>query len=208
MMVTSGIQNKFIFKVFSVGSKVFRRAVYWIFLVTILHFWVNIVNFKNLRSNAYYLRSEVLKPLDPTIFYFISNASFLTILDFNIFDIDLIVYYASFEMLHTEVRFLQSNNLSFNLKVIIIWVSSTIVQYNTILTEKVQIYFEVMINYIIALTLHTRRSNVRSFSSYQLPFSQMILWPSWIHIGLTLCSLLHSNPLHQAGCVWFALSSV
>ena len=145
MMVTSGIQNKFIFKVFSVGSKVFRRAVYWIFLVTILHFWVNIVNFKNLRSNAYYLRSEVLKPLDPTIFYFISNASFLTILDFNIFDIDLIVYYASFEMLHTEVRFLQSNNLSFNLKVIIIWASSTIVQYNIILTKKVQNYFEVKI---------------------------------------------------------------
>ena len=36
----------------------------------------------------------------------------------------------------------------------------------------------------------------------------MILRLSWIHIGLTLCSLLYSNPLHQAGCVWFALAPV
>ena len=29
-------------------------------------------------------------------------------------------------------------------------------------------------------------------------FSVMILQPSWIHIGLTLSSLLNSKPLHQA----------
>ena len=101
-------------------------------------------------------------------------------------------------MLHTEVRFLQSNNLFFNLKVIIIWASSTIVQYNIILTKKVQNYFKVMINYIIAVTLHAKRDNVRSFSSYQLPFSQMILLLSWIHIGLTFA---HSQPWTQTLCI-------
>ena len=40
------------------------------------------------------------------IIYFTSNTSFLTILDFNIFDIEIKVYYASFQMLHTEVVFL------------------------------------------------------------------------------------------------------
>ena len=46
------------------------------------------------------------------------------------------------------------------------------------------------------------------FCSYHIPFSQMILLLSWIHIGLTLCSqpLLNSNTLHQARCVWFALA--
>ena len=84
--------------------------------------------------------------------------------------------------------------------------SSTIVQYYTILTKKVQIDFEVMIIYIIAVTSHVRRNNVLPFCSYHLPFSQMIFLASWIHIGLTLCSLLNSNTLHQAGCVWFALA--
>ena len=65
-------------------------------------------------------------------------------------------------MLHTEVRFLQSNNLLFNPKIIILRMSSTIVQYNTILTKKIQNYFEVMIIYIIAGTSHFRRNNVRS----------------------------------------------
>ena len=37
----------------------------------------------------------------------------------------------------------------------------------TILTKMVLNYFEVMINYIIALTLHARRINVMSFCSYQ-----------------------------------------
>ena len=145
------------------------------------------------------LRSKVFKAFNPTIIYFISNTSFLTMLNFNIFDIDLIVYYASFEMLHTEVRFLQSNNLLFNPEIIIVWVSLTVVQYNTILTKKVQTYYEVMINYTVAVTSHARRNNVMSFcsGSYQLPFSQMILLASSIHIGLTLCSgsLLTSNPL-------------
>ena len=36
---------------------------------------------------------------------------------------------------------------------------------NTILTKKVQIYFKVMINYIIALTSHARRNNLMSFCS-------------------------------------------
>ena len=39
---------------------------------------------------------------------------------------------------------------------------------NTILTKKVQIYFEVMINYIIALTSHVRRNNLMTFCSCQL----------------------------------------
>ena len=78
-------------------------------------------------------------------------------------------------MLNTEVRFLQSNNLLFNPKIVILRMSSTIVQYYTILTKMVQIYFEVMINYIIAVTSHARRNNVMQFCSYHLPFSQMIL---------------------------------
>ena len=65
-------------------------------------------------------------------------------------------------MLHTEVRFLQSNNLIFNPEIIIVWVSSTIVQYNTILSKKVQNYFEVMMNYIIAVTSCARRNNLMS----------------------------------------------
>ena len=34
--------------------------------------------------------------------------------------------------------------------------------YNTIFSKKVQNYFEVMINYTVAVTLHVRRNNVRS----------------------------------------------
>ena len=81
-------------------------------------------------------------------------------------------------MLHTEVRFLQSNNLLFNPKIVTLRMSSTIVQYYTILTKKVQIYFEAMMNYIMAVILHARRNNVMQFCSYQLPFSKMILLPS------------------------------
>ena len=50
-------------------------------------------------------------------------------LDFNIFDIEIIVYYASFEMLQTEVRFLWSNNLLFIPTIIILRMSLIIVQY-------------------------------------------------------------------------------
>ena len=55
-----------------------------------------------------------------------------------------------------------------------------------------------------------KQCNVNSLGSCQLTFSQVISLLSWIHIGLTLCSqpLLNSNPLHQAGCVWFALAPV
>ena len=113
------------------------------------------------------LRSKVLN-LSSNNIYFISNNSFLTMLDINIFDIDLIVYYAKFEMLYTEVKYLQSNNLLFNPKIVILRMSLTIVQYYTILTKKVQIYFEVMITYIIAVTLHVRRNNVMPFCSCQL----------------------------------------
>ena len=45
--------------------------------------------------------------------------------------------------------------------------SLTIVQYNNYLTKKILNYFEVMINYIIALTSHARRNNLMSFCSYQ-----------------------------------------
>ena len=38
--------------------------------------------------------------------------------------------------------------------------SSTIVQYYTIITKKTQNYFEVMIKYIIAVTSSVRRNNV------------------------------------------------
>ena len=39
-------------------------------------------------------------------------------------------------------------------------------------------------------------------------FSIMIILASWIYIALTLCSqsLLNSNTLHQARCVWFVLA--
>ena len=40
--------------------------------------------------------------------------------------------------------------------------SSIIVQYNTYLSKKVQNYFEVMIDYIIAATSHARRNNLMS----------------------------------------------
>ena len=156
------------------------------FLVTILHFVVNIVIFKNLWSNG-------SKTLDPRIFYFISNTSFLTILDFNVFDIEIVVYYASFEMLQTEVMLLSSNSLLFNSKILILWVSLIIVQYNTILTKKVHNYFEVMNNYIIALALHARRNILMSFwsNSCQPTLLQMMLLLSWIHIWLILF-LVHS----------------
>ena len=41
-------------------------------------------------------------------------------------------------MLHSEVRILQSNNLLFNPKMEIFWISTAFVQFNTILIKKVQ----------------------------------------------------------------------
>ena len=48
--------------------------------------------------------------------------------------------------------------------------SLTIVQYNNYFTKMVLNYFEVMINYIIAVSLHVRRKNLMSFCS--CPLSQ------------------------------------
>ena len=105
---------------------------------------------------------------------------------------------------------LQSNDLLFHPEIISVLVSLTIVQYNTVLSKKVQNYFKVMINYIIAVTSSVRRNNVMPLCSCscQFPFSQMILLASCIYIGLTFClgSLLKSNPLHHAGWVWFELA--
>ena len=78
----------------------------------------------------------------------------------------------------------------------------------TIIAKKVLNDFEVMINYIIAESLHVRRNNVMPFCSYHLPFSRMILLLSWVHIRLTLSSLLNSNTLHQGRWVWFALAPI
>jgi hypothetical protein len=65
-------------------------------------------------------------------------------------------------MLYSEVGFHQSDNILFNPTTDILSVSLIIVQYNTILSKKVQNYLEVMINYIIAVTLHARRNNLIS----------------------------------------------
>ena len=100
-----------------------------------------------------------------------------------------------------KLQTLWSNNLLFNPDIVIVWVSSTIVHCNTTFTKMIQISFEVMINYIIAVTLHARTNNVMPFCfcSCQLPFSQILSLLSLIYIGLILCSqpLLNSNPLHQ-----------
>ena len=114
-------------------------------------------------------------------------------------------------MLHTEVRFHWSNSLLFNLKNIILWVSLSIVQYNTIFTKKVQIYFEVMITFIIAVTSSARRINVMPLCSILANFlNDDITLVMNLYMRLTLSSqpLLNSNPLHQAGWVWFALSPI
>ena len=111
-------------------------------------------------------------------------------------------------MLHTEVRFLQSNNLSFNPKMEFLWVSSNIVQYNTIFTKKVQNCFEVMINYIIALTSHARRNNVSLFICVLANFlfhrwyflhHEFVLDWLWVHSWTqTLCIKQGMSDLHLA----------
>ena len=113
-------------------------------------------------------------------------------------------------MLHTEVVFLDLT-IYYSIQKWKLFVRARLLfNITTILTKKVLNYFEVMINYIIAVTLHVRRNNVMPFFSYHLLFSQMILLPSWIHIGLILYSqpLLNSNTLHQARCVWYTLDPV
>ena len=113
-------------------------------------------------------------------------------------------------MLHTEVVFLWNNNLVFNPKIIILWVSLTIVQYNTILSKKAQKYIEVIINYIIAVTLHARRNNLMSFCSYSCQLNhgwyylhhEFILDWLFVHSWTqTLCSKQGESDLH---CPWFS----
>ena len=41
-------------------------------------------------------------------------------------------------MMHSEVGFIQSKNVLFNPKIVILWVSSTIVPYKPIFSKKVQ----------------------------------------------------------------------
>ena len=70
-------------------------------------------------------------------------------------------------MLHTEVVFLDltiyySIQQLYHLE----W-ARLLFNIITILAKKVLNYFEVMINYIIALTLHNRRNNLMSFCPYQ-----------------------------------------
>ena len=88
-------------------------------------------------------------------------------LDFNILDIEIIVYYATFQMLHTEVVFL---DLIFYYSIqqlqLLEW-ARLLFNITTIFTKMVLNYFEVMINYIIAVNSHARRNNLMSFCSYQ-----------------------------------------
>ena len=70
-------------------------------------------------------------------------------------------------MLHTEVVFfnLAIYSLIQKRKLFVrAWLLFNII---TILAKKVLNYFEVMINYIIALTLHARRNNLMSLCPYQ-----------------------------------------
>ena len=92
--------------------------------------------------------------------------------------------------------------------IVIIWVSSTIVQYSTNLTKKVQNYFEVMINYMIAVPLHARRNIVRSlvqvlvnqlFQRQYYSCCYFILdWIFvWVHsLNQTLCTKQSVSDLH------------
>ena len=100
-------------------------------------------------------------------------------------------------MLHSEVRILQSNNLLFNPKMEIFWISTAFVQFNTILIKKVQNYFEFMINYIITVTSHVRNNNVFGFLSTSIFTDDitcvMILY--WIDAVFTATlELKHSAP--------------
>jgi hypothetical protein len=58
-----------------------------------------------------------------------------------------------------KLYILQSNNLLFNPAIVIVCVSSIIVQYITILSIKVQNYFEVMIKKMIAVVSYVQRNN-------------------------------------------------
>ena len=63
-------------------------------------------------------------------------------------------------MLHTEVVFLDLT-IYYSIQKWKLFVPARLLfNINTILTKKVQIYFEVMINYIIAVISHVRRNNV------------------------------------------------
>ena len=74
----------------------------------------------------------------------------------------------------------------------------------TIVTKMVLNYFEVMINYIIALTLHARRNNLMSFCSFQLSqwwyydHHDFILDWLWLYSWTqTLCIKQGESDLHS-----------
>ena len=70
-------------------------------------------------------------------------------------------------MLHTEVVFLDLTIYYSIQQLLLLEWARLLFNITTILTKMVLNYFEVMINYIIALTLHARRNNLMSFCSYQ-----------------------------------------
>ena len=86
--------------------------------------------------------------------------------------------------------------------------SSTIVQYNIILIKVIQNYFEVMINYIIAVTLHVRRKNVSllvwvlanfQFHRWYYSCHEFILdWLCFHSLSQTLCTKQGVSDLHLA----------
>ena len=102
-------------------------------------------------------------------------------------------------MLQAEVWFLWSNNLLFNPKIVILWVSSTFVQYNNILTKKVQNYFEVMINYIVALTSHVRKNNVSLLVCILANFL-FYGWYYYCHEFILDWLFVHSHSWNQTLC--------
>ena len=113
--------------------------------------------------------------------------------------------------------FLGSSNLLFNPKIVIPWVRTTTVQYNTILSKKDQNYFEVMINYIIAVTSSVRRNNVMPLCScscqfpfhrwYYLHYAFILDWLFvWVHSWTqTFCTKQSVSDLHWPA---FALTTM
>ena len=99
-------------------------------------------------------------------------------------------------MLHPEVRFLWSNNLLFNPKIVICCVSSTI----TLFLVKGQNYFEVMINYMVAVTLHARRNNVMSLV-WILPNFHFQKWYNLCHEFILDWFSDHSHSWTQSLCI-------
>ena len=106
-------------------------------------------------------------------------------------------------MLHTEVVFLDLTIYYSIQQLLLLEWARLLFNIATILTKKVLNYFEVMKNYIIAVTLHARRNNVMSFCPYQhsqwcyydhheFLFDWLCLY-SWTQ---TLCILQGESYLH------------